>query len=123
MEMEDDLVLHREGLLSEMKAALEDAAPDPDGFDWPAPAEGEEDDAALYASTRSYIEQVDLFRRHRGDDEDVRIAADRLLPKICKGCDRSFMASGVGGRLFCTDSCRDKSTARDRRARANGGEA
>jgi hypothetical protein len=107
MDMEDDLVLYGQRLLSDMEAQLEDAAPDPDDFDWPAPAEGEEDDDALYDSTRSYVEQLDLYREHRGDDPDVGLAADRMVTKNCRVCNGSFEAA-AGKRVFCSKRCSDK---------------
>ena len=86
-EMEDRLVKQAETMLAQMKAALEEAVPDPDLFDWPEPAEAEDDDA-LYDSTRSYVEQVDIFRKHRGDDDDVGLALDRSSSKPARSAAR-----------------------------------
>jgi hypothetical protein len=119
MEMEDRLVTQAEPLLARMKAALEDTMPDPDQFDWPEPAEGDEEDDALYDSTRGYVEQVDLFRAHCGDDTDVGLAADRVLTKMCKLCGAVF-TTPTKKKLFCSPGCRDKDSKRTVRARRDG---
>ena len=41
---------------------LESQAPDPDGIDWPEPADGDEDDDPLFDSTRDYVEQIDRYK-------------------------------------------------------------
>jgi hypothetical protein len=43
-----------------------DATPIVDEVDWPAPKEGNEDRNPLFDSTRSYIEQIDVFKHHQG---------------------------------------------------------
>ena len=45
---------------------LEDNAPDPDEVDWPEPEDPEEPDDPLFNSSRSYIEQIDRYKRHQG---------------------------------------------------------
>jgi len=41
-------------------------APGLDGHEWPEPADGDEDNDPLYNSTRSYVEQIDRYKRHQG---------------------------------------------------------
>jgi len=119
-EMEDRLVAQAETVLAQMKAALEVAAPDPDLFDWPEPAEGDEDDDALYASTRDYVEQVDVYRAHRGDDEDVGLAADRVITKSCTVCGKSFDTPNER-KLYCSSSCAHKAFRKSVRERGGAG--
>jgi hypothetical protein len=116
-EMEDRLVTQAETLLARMKAALEEAVPDPDLFDWPEAAEGDEDDDALYDSTRGYVEQVDRFRDYRGDDVDTGLAIDRVVIKTCALCGESFSTANPR-KVFCSSRCTNKSS---RKARRGGG--
>jgi hypothetical protein len=53
---------------------LQAQAPDPDEINWPEPADGDEDDDALFDSTRSYIEQIDRFKAHQGKPTERRAA-------------------------------------------------
>lgn len=106
-DMQERLLVRAEGLIARMKADLVAEIPE---FDWPEAAEGDEDDDPLYASTRGYVEQVDVFRHHRGDDdEDIGLAADRIIAKTCKLCGLAFTTNNRK-RAFCSDSCRDKSS-------------
>jgi hypothetical protein len=123
-EMEDRLVTRAETMLTRMKAALEEAVPNPDLFDWPEPAQGDEDDDALYDSTRDYVEQVDVYRAHRGDDDDVRLAADRVITKTCQLCGESFSFSAstvANKRKFCSSKCTNKSYRNSVRTRRDAG--
>jgi hypothetical protein len=122
-EMEDRLVAQAETVRTQMTAAFEEAAPDMDLFDWPEAAEGDEDDDALYVSTRDYVEQVDVYRAHRGKDEDIGRAIDQLAVKTCIRCGKSFSTSHPR-QLYCDNSCADKAhvasrTSRRQRAHAD----
>jgi hypothetical protein len=119
-EMEDRLVTQAETMLARMKAALEEAAPDPDLFDWPLPADGDEDDNPLYDSTRDYVEQVDVYRAHRGDDEDIRLAADRIVTKTCPLCGKDF-DTVFRNKHFCSHRCANKSSKNSLRTRRDDG--
>jgi hypothetical protein len=46
--------------------SLAEQAPDFDRIDWPEPADGDEDDDPLFDSTRSYVEQINRYKRHQG---------------------------------------------------------
>jgi len=116
-EMEDRLAAQAEAMLTRMKAALEGEIPDPD---WPEPADADEDDDVLYDSTRDYVEQIDVYRAHRGDDEDVGLAADRLLTKTCALCGKSF-TTAAKKRVFCSLRCTNKSSKNKVRARRDSG--
>jgi hypothetical protein len=119
-DMEERLIVKTQAMLSDMEAALEEAMPDPDLFDWPEPAEGDEDDDALYDSTRDYVEQVDVYRAHRGDDENVGLAIDRVVTKTCQLCGESFSFSEstvAKKRKFCSSKCTNKSYRNSVRAR------
>lgn len=122
MEMEEHLVMEAQRLLPRMKAALEDTTPEPEMFDWPEPAEVDEDDNALYDSRRGYVEQVDFYRAHRGDSDDVGLAADRVVLKTCAfpGCGRSFNGANPK-RRFCSKGCTSKSFKKSLRERRGNG--
>jgi hypothetical protein len=102
-----------------VKTALEEAVPDPDSFDWPEPAEADDDDA-LYDSTRSYVEQVDVYRSHRGDDDDVGFAIDRMVTKTCTLCGENFSTANPR-KVFCSSRCTNKSYKTSLRERRDDG--
>jgi hypothetical protein len=118
-EMEDRLVTQAQTVLARVKTALEEAVPDPDSFDWPEPAEADDDDA-LYDSTRSYVEQVDVYRSHRGDDDDVGFAIDRMVTKTCTLCGENFSTANPR-KVFCSSRCTNKSYKTSLRERRDDG--
>jgi hypothetical protein len=118
--MERPLVAEAETLITQINAEFDEVVPDPEQFDWPEPG-ADEWDNPLYDSTRTYIEQVDVFRRHRGDDENVGLAADRVVTRNCALCGESFSFSGSTKRIYCSTSCRDKSSKKSARARRDAG--
>jgi hypothetical protein len=125
-DMEGRLVAQAEAMLAQMRAALAAAVPDPDLYDWPEPMEGDEDDDALYDSTRGYVEQVDVYRAHRDDDEDVGLAADRIITKTCAyvGCGKSFSfgaSTAATKRIFCSSNCANRSCRKSARERRDAG--
>jgi hypothetical protein len=115
--MEQPLVVEAETLIAEINAEFDEVVPDPDGFEWPEPA-ADEWDNPLYDSTRDYVEQVDVYRAHRGDDVYVGLATDRIVTKTCAlpGCDKSFNGANPN-RKFCSHLCTNKSHKRSLRAR------
>jgi ribosomal protein S27AE len=80
--------------LNEMRADLEAEAPDPNDADWPEPKEGDEDEAPLYDSTRSYVEQIDFYKKHQGKTIEERKPRKALVPQKhkCVRCGETFMA-------------------------------
>jgi hypothetical protein len=91
MDMQQRYIDEAQPLIREMNADLAQFAPDPELFDWPEPAEVDEGAFdPLYDSTRSYVEQVDRFRKHQGKDADVRRACDRIVQRICTVCGKPF---------------------------------
>lgn len=119
--MEHWLALEAEALFARMKAALEESVPDPELFDWPEPAEGDEDDDVLYNSTRGYVEQVDVYRAHRGDDEDVGLAVDRVISRNCAVCGAAFSAPAHSGKVYCGKTCGQRAVRKAARDRGGGG--
>jgi vacuolar-type H+-ATPase subunit H len=121
--MEQPLVAEAETLITQINAEFDEVVPDPDQFDWPEPAT-DEWDSPLYNSQRTYVEQVDVYRAHRGDDEDVGLAADRIVTMTCQLCGKSFSFSAstvATKRKFCSERCRDKSSRNSVRARRDPG--
>jgi hypothetical protein len=122
MQMQQDLVDEAEPLIAKMTSEIEEAASD--DFDWPEPVEiDEDDDDPLYDSTRSYVEQVDRFRRHQGKDADVRLSRDRAVTKTClaSDCLKLFEAT-ESKQKFCSSACRRRHSRKvDRERRAAQG--
>jgi hypothetical protein len=54
-----------EALFHGMTGSLAEQMPAADDFEWPEPADGDEDGDPLFASTRSYVQQVDRFKLHQ----------------------------------------------------------
>src|SRR5262249_4441570 len=57
----------------------------PSTFEWPDPAEGDEDADPLFDSSRSYVDQIDRYRRQQGKPEQ----AD-LQTVCCAHCNQPF---------------------------------
>ncbi|SIO54815.1 hypothetical protein SAMN05443247_07909 [Bradyrhizobium erythrophlei] len=109
-QMENRLVAEAEPVLAQMKDALSENLPAPD---LPEPAEGDEDDDALYDSTRDYVAQVDIFRAHKGRDDNIVLARHRPRNGVCKFCGKSFIAFSHR-KMFCDENCGRKYVRRDR---------
>jgi hypothetical protein len=118
-QMERDFTAQAEALISTLSDEMLDAAPNPGLFDWPDPAEGEEDGDALYISTRDYVDQVDRFREHQRKDDDVRLAEDRTVTKTCVECSTPFTSANRRKR-YCGSNCANKAFKRSVRARREG---
>jgi hypothetical protein len=121
--MQRTYVERAELLIATMTSELEEAAPD--DFDWPEPVEiDEEDDDPLYDSMRSYVEQVDRFRRHQGKDADVRLSRDRVVTKTCSASDcLKVFETTESKQKFCSSACRRRHSRKvDRERRAAHGE-
>ena len=54
-----------EALFHGMTQSLQAEMPDPDAFEWPEAATGDEDRDPLFDSTRDYVEQIDRFKEHQ----------------------------------------------------------
>src|SRR5437764_1635940 len=91
--MEREFMAEAQALIATMGGALLHAAPLPEEFDWPEPAEGAEGENVLYDSTRDYLDQVDIFRAYQGKHDDVGFAADRIVTKTCEQCGTPFTTS------------------------------
>src|SRR5262249_52290088 len=109
-------------MIEELDAALADHA---DAFEWPDPAEGDDDESALYDSQRDYVEQVDIFRAHRGKDDDVGLAADREVTKTCQHCGVEFTAAGHNAKKtkFCSTKCSKRANYKREAAAKAGAKA
>jgi vacuolar-type H+-ATPase subunit H len=110
--MEQPLVAEAETLITRLNVEFDEVVPSPDQFDWPEPA-ADEWDNPLYNSTRTYVEQVDVYRAHRGDDEDVGLAIDRKVTKTCV-CGESFSTANPR-KVFCSSRCTNKASRKARR--------
>jgi hypothetical protein len=116
MRMERDFIERAEPVIETINSMTEQESPDPDRFDWPEPAEADEDDDPLYDSSRSYLEQVDRFRSHKGREDDPTVR--RLHHLTCEVCGNGF-TSPLSTARACGNTCRE----RRRLKRCRGGEA
>jgi hypothetical protein len=95
-------------VLRRIEQDLEAEAPDIDGYDWPEPADGEEDDDPLFDSTREYVEQINRYKLHQDKPTE---AAPRNRPepfqKTCENCARTFMATRKDASV-CSRRCRNQ---------------
>jgi hypothetical protein len=51
---------------SDITTDLESNAPDPNTVEWPAPYDANEPEDPLFDSARSYVEQIDRYKKHQG---------------------------------------------------------
>jgi hypothetical protein len=114
-ELERPLVEQAEALIQTMNAELKETAPAPHEFDWPVPTVDEWENP-VYDSARSYVEQIDRFRRHQGRDADVRRKRDRIVTKACIICGGSFL-TGIAHQVVCGPVCSGKRSQRGRMER------
>jgi hypothetical protein len=115
---EQSLVAEIEPLITQINAEFDEVVPDPDEYDWPEPAANEWDNP-LFDSKRDYVEQVDVYRKHRRDNKDVGLAIDRVLTKTC-ACGDTF-ETPFRNRRFCSVRCKKRKTRETARARRDGG--
>jgi hypothetical protein len=112
-EMEQRFMENAEPVIVAMNAEIQDVAPGVmDGFECPESAEAYDDDS-LYDSKRFYVDQVDLFRKHQGEESDVRLARDRVISKMCTECGTAF-SSSLNGATICSYVCSNKRGYRGR---------
>lgn len=116
LQMEQSFIDRAELVIAALDAEIEEAAPDAEEFDWPEAAEVDEDDDPLYNSRRSYVEQVDRFRRHQGKNIEVTLSRDRVISKICIECGNPFSTTATN-RKVCGSVCLEKRGYRVRKER------
>jgi hypothetical protein len=84
-------------------------------FDWPEPAEGDEDDDPLFDSTRDYFEQNDRYRVHQGTPEDAEFTTYQL---VCEACGETF-ESRRPQATTCSKICRARKYRQGKTYREN----
>jgi hypothetical protein len=67
---------HAAPVWTDFRRALRKRAPKFDDIEWPEPEDGDEDPDALFDSRRSYLEQMDAYRRFQGRNPDQRDSDD-----------------------------------------------
>jgi hypothetical protein len=87
-------------ILARIQRDLQDNARDVDNYDWPEPADGDEDRDPLFDSTRDYFEQIDRYKEHQGKPTEFK-----LIDKTCAVCGEPFQARRTTARV-CGDRCR-----------------
>ncbi len=102
-------------VLRKIERDLEAEAPDVDTYDWPEPAEGDEDPDPLFDSTRQangtareYVEQVDRYKEHQGKPTELIRKPYTFRPVTCTICGTSFEAMSRSKAMVCSEGCRQK---------------
>ena len=95
-------------VLRKIERDLEAEAPDVDTYDWPEPAEGDEDPDPLFNSTREYVEQIDRYKLHQGKPISVPKKSYSRSPATCSICGKPFEATSRNKTLTCSPSCLEK---------------
>jgi hypothetical protein len=103
--------------LDKVKQDLEAAAPDPDDIEWPECAEGDEDDDPLYDSTRTYVAQIDRYKKHQGKPTEAPPRKElEIIEVLCPlGCG-TLLRVAKGRKVKGCRKCRDKANREQRRA-------
>jgi hypothetical protein len=113
-EREAALMKRAEPLFETMAEELDAEAPDADDYLWPEPAEGDEDKNSLFDSTRTYLEQIECYRKGQGKQhEETTLHQRRKYTVICKTCGNGFITAK--SRSICT-KCRTAQWKNDRKA-------
>jgi hypothetical protein len=116
-QMEQRFIENAEPVIAAMNTKIQEVAPVlADAFECPEPAEAYDDDS-MYDSKRSYVDQVDRFREHQGEDPDVSLGRDRVVSVNCSECGTMFQAPRYAGAKFCRPRCKDKAQYRRRTER------
>jgi hypothetical protein len=93
-------------ILRNIEKDLREVAPDNDQYDWPEPADGDEDDDPMFDSTRSYLDQIERYKEHQ--DKPTEAAERKRLDQYtctCERCGKSFESARPKARA-CGPSCR-----------------
>jgi hypothetical protein len=64
-------------------------------------------DDPLFDSSRTYLDQIERYRRHRGQEANPVVWHKRRLRRTCEMCGDEFEASKPRAK-FCGSSCRQK---------------
>jgi hypothetical protein len=94
-----------EPVLRAVDRDLADEAPDLEGYDWPEPLEGDEDDDPLYDSSRDYMDQLARYRAHQGKPE---AAGFKLYDLTCDMCGEPFQSRRPRATTCRKQSCRNR---------------
>jgi hypothetical protein len=105
-------------ILRAIERDLSDQAPDVDEYDWPEPAEGDEDPDPMFDSMRTYLDQMERYKEHQG--KSTQAPPRKKLEQytcVCEVCGKSFESARPKARA-CSASHR---TTLWRRAKGLGG--
>jgi hypothetical protein len=93
-------------ILRKIKTDLSAKAPDVDQYDWPEPEDGDEDPDPMFDSTRSYLDQIERYKKHQ--DKPIKAPERKKLDQYtctCEVCGESFQAARPKARA-CSPSHR-----------------
>jgi len=80
-------------ILRKIQNDLDAEAPDIDSYEWPEPQDGDEDDDPMFDSTRSYLDQIDRYKRHQGKSSERKPRKQfKLHACTCEVCGKSFLS-------------------------------
>lgn len=95
-------------VFKEIEEDLEAEAPDIDDYEWPEPAEGDEDDDPLFNSTRDFIEQTDRYKAHQGKPTASKWKSRPTFTLTCDCCGNTFETTKRPTRwMACSQTCRE----------------
>ena len=95
-------------VFKEIEEDLEAEAPDIDDYEWPEPAEGDEDDDPLFDSTRDFIEQTDRYKAHQGKPTASKWKSRPTFTLTCDCCGNTFETTKRPTRwMACSQTCRE----------------
>jgi hypothetical protein len=107
-DLETDFADRAEGVLQNMRDGLDAATPDSvdDLADWPEPEADDPHDDPLYDSSRTYMDQIERYRRHQGKDgADTTVWTSRRLTRTCEICGETFETASARANV-CSKKCK-----------------
>jgi hypothetical protein len=97
----------RESLSGRILERLQEESPDVDDYEWPEPAEGDENPDPLFNSARDYVTQIHRYKRHQGKPIDPEPIGRKAITLTCEMCGKSFEAK-QRNRKYCSQTCNNK---------------
>jgi hypothetical protein len=97
------------GILRKIARDLGEAAPDVDDYDWPEPADGDDDPDPLFDSTRDYVEQIDRYKQHQG-----KATTRKMSARVCEVCGVTFESRRRDARACSPQHSHQLSPRRER---------
>jgi hypothetical protein len=97
------------GIMRKIARDLRAVAPDGDDYDWPEPADGDDDPDPLFDSTRDYVEQIDRYKQHQG-----KATTRKMSARVCEVCGVAFESRRRDARACSPQHSHQLSPRRER---------